>query len=280
MKKNKKHEKFIDTVWKYYVKNKRDLPWRKTTDPYQIFVSEVMLQQTQVSRVLIKYPFFINQFPTFKQLAQASITEVLKTWQGMGYNRRALYLKKAASIIINQYNGIVPDDPVILDTLPGVGEATACSIVAFAYNKPTVFIETNIRRVFIYHFFEDRKLFTLRGIDGKVDDREILSLVEQTLDHDNPREWYWAFMDYGSYLGKTGENPNKKSKHYTIQTQFEGSDRQIRGKILKLLLEHRRTEQEMIEELKVKKKRVKSILDSLEKEGFTLKKNDIYCLVN
>lgn len=238
---------------------KRDLPWRDTTDPYRILVSEVMLQQTQVARVLIKYPIFMSQFPNFKQLAQASIKDILQVWQGMGYNRRALYLKKIAEIVVTQHKGKLPDDPAILDTFPGIGEATAASIVAFAFNKPVVFIETNIRRVFIHLFFEDRKL--------KVDDREILPLVEKTLDVKNPREWYWALMDYGAHLGKTVDNPNKKSKHYSIQSKFEGSDRQVRGEILRILLKKSQTEKNIIEVLKKKNDRVKNILQNMIKEG-------------
>lgn len=230
-----------------------------------------MLQQTQVSRVLVKYPQFIQRFSTFGSLAKASITDILTVWQGMGYNRRALYLKKAAAIIINQYKGVVPNDSVTLDTLPGIGEATASSIVTFTYNKPSIFIETNIRRVFIHHFFKNKE---------NVDDKHILLFVRETLDNKKPKEWYWALMDYGSYLGKKIENPNKKSKYYAVQSQFEGSDRQIRGKILKVLLAYRRTEQEIIEELKITKKRVKSILASLEKEGFIETNRGVYALKN
>lgn len=272
MKNNKKQIKFIQTVWDYYYANKRDLPWRETSNSYFIFISEVMLQQTQVSRVLIKYPLFIHQFPTFDKLAHASMADILKTWQGMGYNRRALYLIKAAEIIENQYGGIVPNDPIILDLLPGIGKATACSIIAFIYNKPTVFIETNIRRVYIFHFFDGRKL--------PVDDKEILPLVEQTLDYVNPREWYWALMDYGAYLGKTIENPNKKSRHYSVQSQFEGSNRQIRGKILRLLLENKKTMNEIMDLLEIDKTRAQSILESLEKEGFIVKKKNSYYLMD
>lgn len=272
MKKNRKQEQFIRTVWEYYHTYKRNLPWRKNVKPYHIFVSEVMLQQTQVSRVLIKYPVFISRFSDFKQLAQASVKEVLYIWQGMGYNRRALYLKKAAGIIENQYHGIVPDDPIILDLLPGIGKATAASIVSFAYNKSTVFIETNIRRVFLHHFFKGKKL--------KVDDKDILSFVKKTLDYNNPREWYYALMDYGSYLGKIVENPNKKSKHYTIQSKFEGSDRQVRGKILRLLLENKKTKNEIVDLLKIDKTKVKIILDTLRREGFITKKINTYCLAN
>lgn len=238
---------------------RRDFPWRNTTDPYHILVSEVMLQQTQVSRVLVKYPIFISQFPNFKELATASIKDILLAWQGMGYNRRALYLKKIAEIVVKKYEGKLPDDPAVLDTFPGIGEATAASIVAFAFNKPVVFIETNIRRVFLHLFFEDRK--------SKVDDREIFPLVEQTLDHKNPREWYWALMDYGAHLGKTVDNPNKKSKHYTVQSRFEGSDRQVRGEVLRILLKKSQTEKEIIINVKRSPDKTVQILKNMVKEG-------------
>ncbi len=251
---------------------RRDFPWRNTTDPYHILVSEVMLQQTQVARVMVKFPIFIDQFSNFKELATASTKDILQVWQGMGYNRRALYLKKIAEIVITQYKGKLPDDPAILDTFPGIGEATAASIVAFAFNKPLVFIETNIRRVFIHLFFEDRK--------SKVDDREIFPLVEQTLDHNNPREWYWALMDYGAHLGKTVDNPNKKSKYYSIQSKFEGSDRQVRGEILRILLKKSFKEKELVEIIKKEHGKVKSILQGMIKEGLIEYKSRMYRISN
>lgn len=247
---------------------RRDFPWRNTTDPYHILVSEVMLQQTQVSRVLAKFPIFIHQFSNFKELAIASIKDILQAWQGIGYNRRALYLKKIAEIVVKKYRGKLPDDPAILDTFPGIGEATAASIVASAFNKPVVFIETNIRRVFIHLFFEDRK--------SKVDDREILPLIEKTLDVKNPREWYWALMDYGAHLGKAVDNPNKKSKHYSIQSRFEGSDRQVRGEILRILLNKSQMEKNIVTMLKKKEDRVKKILQNMMKEGLIEYKGRIY----
>ena len=247
---------------------KRNFPWRNTTDPYHILVSEVMLQQTQVSRVLIKYPIFISQFPNFKELAEASIKDILVAWQGMGYNRRALYLKKIAEIVVTQYKSKLPDDPVILDSFPGIGKATAASIVAFAFNKPVVFIETNIRRVFLHLFFEDR--------DSKVDDREILPLIGKTLDKKNPREWYWALMDYGAHLGKTVDNPNKKSKYYRIQSKFEGSDRQVRGEILRILLKKSQSKKELIQTLKKEKIRVEKIINELIKDQFIFYKKGRY----
>jgi len=251
---------------------RRDFPWRNTTDPYHILVSEVMLQQTQVSRVLVKYPIFISQFSNFRELASASTKDVLQAWQGMGYNRRALYLKKIAEIVVAKYKEKLPNDPVILDSFPGIGEATASSIVAFAFNKPVVFIETNIRRVFLHLFFEGRK--------SKVDDREIFPLIEKTLDKKNPREWYWALMDYGAHLGKTIDNPNKKSKHYSIQSEFEGSDRQVRGEILRMLLKKSQTEENIITVLKKKNDRVKHILQNMMKEGLIEYKSKMYRIKN
>lgn len=203
------------------------MPWRDDLSPYSIFISEVMLQQTQVARVVTKYIEFKTTFPDFISLAKANTKQLLHVWQGMGYNRRALYLRSAAQVVEQKYGGILPKDIHLLDELPGIGYATANSIAAFAFNVPVVFIETNIRRVFIYHFFSS---------PDKVHDNEILPLVEMALDKKKPREWYWALMDYGAHLGTTIPNPNKNSKHYTKQAPFTGSVRQVRGHILRLLL--------------------------------------------
>ncbi len=250
---------FVKTIWEYYRKYKRDLSWRRTTNPYRILVSEVMLQQTQVSRVLIKYPQFIKQFPTFKSLHKASLRDVIGIWQGMGYNRRALYLKKIAEIVSNKYKGRLPPDPNILKTLPGIGIATAGSIAAFAYNLATIFIETNIRRVFIHHFFRDTK---------EVDDREIVPLIKETLDKKNPREWYFALMDFGTMLATQGDNANHQSKHYTVQSSFAGSDRQLRGKILRVLLKHNNlNEQKLVALVSKDYNRMKKVIIALHKEG-------------
>lgn len=204
------------------------MPWRETQDPYRILVSEIMLQQTQVARVVEKYPRFIKAFPNFKALDKAQLAKVYGLWQGMGYNRRALALKKTAHIIVNDYNGALPQTNEELCALPGIGKATASSIMAFAFNLPAVFVETNIRTVFIHFFFKNGK---------KVADEEILPLVEMCLYKKNPRVWYWALMDYGTMLKKIGEDKNTRSKHYKKQSRFEGSRRQKRGKILKILLD-------------------------------------------
>lgn len=243
------------------------MPWRDDVSPYSIFISEVMLQQTQVSRVLVKYPSFMNAFPTFQSLADADTQTLLSAWQGMGYNRRALYLRSAADMIVTTYGGVLPQDVDLLDGLPGIGYATACSIAAFAYNLPVSFIETNIRRVYIHHFFKD--------VDT-VDDADILKLVRETVSKDNARQWYWALMDYGAHLAKTNDNPNKKSRHYAKQKKFEGSVREVRGGVLRALLKKRYS-------LTALKKlypdeRLFTALTQLEKEGFITKKGESYSI--
>lgn len=195
-------------------------------DPYRIFVSEIMLQQTQAPRVIEKYNLFVKKFPTFVSLARASFRQIYSVWQGLGYNRRALQLKKAAEIVVKEFNGKLPKSVEALDALPGIGPATAASVSAFAFNQPTVFIETNIRSVFIHFYFPKKK---------KVSDAEIMKLVARTLDKKNPRQWYNALMDYGAMLKEKHGNPNRHSRHYIKQSKFAGSHRQLRGQILRLL---------------------------------------------
>ncbi|PIU86947.1 endonuclease III, partial [Candidatus Berkelbacteria bacterium CG06_land_8_20_14_3_00_43_10] len=203
---------FQKTIWDYYHAHPRPMPWRETTDPYHIYVSEVMLQQTQVDRVLSKYTQFVRLFPNWGALADAPLTDVLRVWQGLGYNRRALLLQKSARIISDTYSQKLPNDPQLLEQLPGIGHATARSIVGFAYNKPVVFIETNIRSVFIHFFFSDR---------SDVDDTELLPLIKKSCHQENVREWYWALMDYGVMLKKSG-NPSKKVNSMSANQRLSG----------------------------------------------------------
>lgn len=219
----KKIEEFKKTVWAFYMSAGRMFAWRKTKDPYKILVSEVMLQQTQVARVAEKYPAFIKAFPTIHALAEAPFSHVFTFWQGMGYNRRALALHRLAREIVAHHHGRIPRTRTELESLPGIGAYTAGAILTFAFNEPEVFIETNIRRVFIHHFFAKEDV---------VSDTPIKQLVEKTLDCEQPREWYFALMDYGAHIPKTSTNPNRKSKHYVKQKSFVGSHRQIRGKVL------------------------------------------------
>ncbi len=259
-----KFDTFRRVIRSYYRAHGRDLPWRRTKNPYRILVSEMMLQQTQVERVVGYYPRFLKRFPDFQALAEAPLADILVVWQGLGYNRRALFLKKLAHAVVEKYNGVLPRDPKVLEGLPGIGVATAAAVAAFAFDTPTPFIETNIRRVFIHFFFPKKR---------RVSDGEIMIFVNATLDRKNPREWYYALMDYGAMLGRQEkENPNRRSRHYTRQSRFEGSDRQVRARIVRLFLAHKNlTPREIAGQLGEPDGRIQDILAALEKEEFITK---------
>lgn len=220
-----------------------------------------MLQQTQTNRVESKYADFLRRFPDLRSLARAPMRDVLRAWSGLGYNRRALALKRAAEIVVKKYGGKLPHDEAQLIELPGVGPGTAGAIRAFAFNEPSIFIETNIRRVFIHFFFRWRR---------KVNDKEIIKLIRQTLDANHSREWYWALMDYGAMLGREAKkNPNIKSAHYTKQSKFEGSNRQLRGRILRLRLANPKISiSDIAEKAGQPTGRVAEVFKTLKKEGF------------
>ena len=266
----KEGKSFQKVINQYYLQHKRPMPWRDTVDPYCILVSEFMLQQTQAERVLLKYGPFITRFPDFQTLSRAGLKKVLAAWQGLGYNRRVINLKETAEEIISRYSGKVPESTEELIQLPGIGKATAGAILAFVFNKPSVFIETNIRRVFIHFFFQDKK---------DIQDKEIMPLVEKTLDHENPRHWYYALMDYGTMLKKQGSNPNRKSAHYSRQAPFEGSNRQARGAILRHLLNNGTMEEyELITLLGITPLHGEKIISDLEKDGFLYRCGANVCL--
>lgn len=218
---------FQRTVLAHYHAHGRDLPWRDTRDPYRILVSEVMLQQTQVPRVLAAYEAFLERFPDVFALAAAAPAAVLAAWQGLGYNRRALALQRCARIVVDQRGGELPRTPVELRALPGIGPATAAAVLAFAFGVAEPFIETNIRAVYLHAFFPDR---------DDVPDRDILPLVEATLERGDPRTWYYALMDYGVHLKKSVPNPSRRSRHHVRQSPCEGSRRQLRAVILRIFL--------------------------------------------
>jgi A/G-specific adenine glycosylase len=259
---------FQQTVYDHFKAHGRDLPWRKTEDPYEILISEVMLQQTQVPRVMEKYGEFVRAFPDIHSLARAPLREILNGWQGLGYNRRALALKRAAQHLVSSFNGEIPSDIDSLTSLPGIGKATACAICAFAFKQPTVFLETNIRTVFIHHFFD-----TGNGVR----DAHILPIVAQTLDHENPRLWYHALMDYGAALKKRYGNPNIKSALYQRQGRFEGSNRQIRGTIIKALVRDESiSERDLLGNARFTAEAVRRNLEQLQKEGIIAKKDGYF----
>jgi A/G-specific adenine glycosylase len=266
----KKEEKFVATVLEHYKNHGRQsLPWRKTRDPYKILVSEIMCQQTQVDRVIPKYKTFLKKFPTLKHLASAPLGDVLREWQGLGYNRRAKMLHECAKTIVKAFKGQTPKTMEELVTLPGIGPYTAGAVVGFAFNTPVPIIETNIRSAILHHFFVDAT---------DVTDREVMVYVERTLPKENAREWYAALMDYGSHLKKMHGNPNSRSKHYTKQSTFRGSDREIRGAILRLLAQKHETRAVLLRELPFEDIRIDAQLEKLEKENLIARTGRMYSL--
>ncbi|MDR3686705.1 MAG: adenine glycosylase [Coriobacteriia bacterium] len=224
---------FVTRVAEAGVELYRDFPWRRTTDPYEVLVSEVMLQQTQVSRVEKRFEEWLAEFPTIDALAQAPLEPVLRAWQGLGYNRRAVALKRAAEQTAERFGGTLPADDAELRSLPGIGPATAAGVLAFAYDKPARYLETNVRAVFLHELFGDR--------DG-VSDREIEPLVSAAVEEAGrqgvgPRAWYYALLDYGAHLKRSLPNPSRRSAHHTRQSRFEGSRRQKRAWLLRAVME-------------------------------------------
>jgi A/G-specific adenine glycosylase len=229
-----------------------------------------MLQQTQVERVMDKYTVFIRSFPDFASLAKAPLKKLLAVWQGMGYNRRALALKALAQEVLDEHRGRLPSDPDELMNLPGIGKYTAGAVAAFAFNKPVIFMDTNIRRVYIHEFFHDRE---------NIHDDEIIPFLERTMDAGNPRKWYNALMDYGAMLKREQVNPNRRSAHYAKQSPFENSNRQVRGRVLKLLVkEAPLTQAQIVLRSGMDLERVKKNLVQMEKEGFVRKQGRSYVL--
>jgi A/G-specific adenine glycosylase len=251
-------------IYSHYAEHGRKLPWRKKLNPYRVLVSEIMLQQTQVERVIDKFQEFLDAYPDFHALAQASLPRLLGIWQGMGYNRRALALKTLAQKVVVEHHGKLPREPEKLLALPGVGPYTAGAIAAFAFDRPVAFMDTNIRRVYIHEFFHNR---------DDIHDDEIMPLIERTLDAEHPRKWYNALMDYGAMLKKKQVNPNRRSAHYTRQSAFENSNRQVRGRILNVLVkEAPLTQAQIVLRSGMDPARVKPNLVKLMEEGFIKRK--------
>jgi A/G-specific adenine glycosylase len=254
---------FQSTVWQYFhEKGRHDLPWRLpeqdgSLDPYKILVSELMLQQTQVPRVIPKFVAFTGAYSSFKSLATAPLGDVLRMWSGLGYNRRAKFLLQTAQIVARQHGGQLPKGHKDLVALPGIGNNTAGAIRAYAFNEPVVFIETNIRTVFIHHFFGD---------EPKVTDAQLTPLIEQTLPPTEVRNWYWALMDYGTNLKQTVGNLSRNSASYSKQSAFHGSRRKVRGEVLKLLTGGGQTLERL--QTVVGDERLASVLEDLIREGF------------
>lgn len=217
---------FRHAVLDLYEREGRDFSWRRTHDPWAILVSEVMLQQTQTARVAPKYDAWMARYPDAASLAAASTADVYDAWRGLGYNSRGLRLRACAAICARDYRGVPPPDERLLLELPGVGRYTARAVLAFAYGMATAFLETNIRAAIIFHFFRGQE---------RVPDRQLEAVAASLLDHDDPRTWYYALMDYGAWLKKRKPNPARKAAAYARQSRFEGSVRQARGALLRAL---------------------------------------------
>jgi A/G-specific adenine glycosylase len=218
---------FRAVVWEHYRANGRQMPWRGVDDPYAVLVSEVMLQQTQVARVTGAYAEWMAAFPTLEALAGAPLAAALERWQGLGYNRRALALKRAAEETVERFGGRLPRDEAGLRSLPGIGPATAAAVLNYAFQIPAPFIETNVRTVFLHHFFPDT---------ADVPDSALMPLIEASWDREDPRGWGYALMDYGTFLKRSGANPSRRSRHHARQSPFEGSKRQKRARLLRAVL--------------------------------------------
>ena len=271
-------EEFSATVWERGRELYRDLPWRVTHDPYAILLSEVMLQQTQVSRVMGRWEQWLETFPTIADLASAPLPPVLELWQGMGYNRRALNLKRCAEEVVAMHDGVVPSDKKALLGLPGIGPSTSAGVRVFAFRQPDMYLETNVRAVFIHELFPGRE---------SVADKELVSLVEATCPQDaRVRAWYYALLDYGAYLKKTMPNPTRRSKHYTRQSKFEGSHRQKRAYLLRRVIDDALSTEDLARDLAQSERasgrqepsveEVRAILDVLEREGFVMRRGDAW----
>lgn len=259
---------FVKEVWASYAERGRhDLPWRKTRNPYRILVSEVMLQQTQVERVRGFYARFLEAFPDIATLAAAPASAVIRAWQGLGYNRRALALHKAAKAVLETHAGKLPRSEEALRALPGIGPYTAAAIRAFAWNEPGVLLETNVRAAYLDRFFPGR---------DKVPDAELVPVIEATQDTERPREWYWALMDYGARIKAERGNATRRSATYARQGSFAGSDRQVRGRVLRVLAEGPRTAKELAGA--VPDDRLPRILAALADEGFLAYSGGRYAL--
>jgi A/G-specific adenine glycosylase len=263
-------KEFRTLIYSFYEKEGRSFPWRKRLDPWGILVSEVMLQQTQTERVVPYWERWMEKWPRPGDLRRASLQEVLKEWSGLGYNRRGRYLRECAGIIAGEYGGRLPDTAAELEKLPGIGAYTAGAVSCFAWNRPEVFIETNIRAVMIHFFFGDR---------AGIRDSEILPLLEKHLDRENPRNWYWALMDYGAALKRLTPNPGRRGAAYSRQSGFRGSFRELRGSLIRALVSGGPAalgELGRLPEIGRDEKEIYRALQALEKESMVAEEAGIY----
>ncbi|MCC7304415.1 A/G-specific adenine glycosylase [bacterium] len=250
---------FQKLIYDFFEKNHRTFPWRETQNPYEIMVSEIMLQQTQTLRVIPKYLDWLKKFPTTKKLANASLSEILLAWNGLGYNRRGKFLWEAGKYIESELQGRIPATFIELRKLPGIGEYTANAILAFAYNQSTIVVETNIRTVVLHHFFKDSV--------EKIRDQQIKTVLAKVIDKTDPRSWYYALMDYGNWLKSEGIDYFHKQKSYTKQKPFKGSERFVRGYLLRETLLLKKLDTTKVILPGYTQKNIKKVAQDLIREG-------------
>jgi len=263
-------DEFRRVVLDHWKEEGRIFPWREDLDPWGILLSEFMLQQTQTERVIAYWTRWKALWPSPGALAEASLEDVLREWSGLGYNRRARFIRNAAIAIRDRFGGQVPRMPEDLEILDGIGPYTARAISTFAYGEPNVFIETNIRAAAIHFFFPNSE---------SVRDADLLPLLAEALDREDPRRWYWALMDYGAALKKVTKNPSRRSAHYTRQSPFAGSLRQARGAVLRFVTRHGACDEKtLVSETGIEAERLYLALSSLKKEGFLSEKGGVYLI--
>jgi A/G-specific adenine glycosylase len=251
---------FQRAVLKHYkTSGRHTLPWRKTRDPYKILVSEIMLQQTQVPRVIEKYRSFLKRFPTVDVLARAPLSAVLKEWSGLGYNRRGKFLHDAAKMIVSDYGGNLKR--ATAERLPGIGPYTKSAVRTFAFNEPHMMIETNVRAAYIHFFFPNKE---------RVHDRDLVPLIEACAEGQDPRTWYWALMDYGAHVKKLHLNPTRRSASYVMQNKFVGSLREVRGAIIKILNDGAHGDLAIANKLSFEGHMIRQALTGLKKDGLVV----------
>ncbi len=269
---------FQEKILTWYTANQRDLPWRKTRDPYRILVSEIMLQQTQVNRVIPKYEAWFEAFPTIQDLAKAPVSDVLKHWSGLGYNRRALNLKKTAQVVVDRFNGIFPNDEKELLSLPGIGQYTARAIMCFAFDQQVAVVDINVKKVILTQLLKNQRMIHLADATkskiDKVSDKEIAAIAETLVPQGRAYDWNQALMDYSSLMLK------KEKIDIPKQSTFKGSRRYYRGKIVKLLIKKREIPLQDIGALlkedfsEEDNALINSIISEMKKEGFIVIENN------
>lgn len=254
---------FQERVLGFYRQHRRSLPWRETTDPYRILVSEVMLQQTQVARVVSYYVRWVQAWPAVGALAAASREAVLRAWMGLGYNSRGVNLHRAAGVIVERFDGDVLEAMRNYHAVPGVGRYTASAVRIFAANEDLVTVDTNIRRILVAEF----------EVPESASDHELWDLASRCLPRGRSREWHNALMDYGALVvtaRRTGIAPR------TRQSRFKGSDRQMRAQLLRLLLQSPASAVVLAEKAGTPVRRAQEILKKMADEGIIECRRGVY----